>query len=294
MNLLAALATIFLATSLLEAAEPVFRKTAMERLPDHITEASGTTISPSEDEFLWVVNDSGGSNEIHLIESDGTPRGSVKVNGAKNIDWEDLAGFSLDGRNFLLIADAGDNNAKRDFCTLYIVREPDLPAEGKSLDHEIPLAWKIDFSWEGGPKDCEAVAIDPITKKILLISKRTTPPEVHELPLRPTEKMAITKKIGTTQVMAPSLSFIGYRNQPTAMDISANGARAVLLTYYGVFVFDRKNGESWSEVFEGKSLKPRPHGLPQAEAVAISHDGREIFTLSEGKEANMLVLEIAE
>jgi hypothetical protein len=261
------------------------------RLPAHITEASGVAVSAVDNGFLWVVNDSGGSNEIHLIESNGTSRGSVKVKGAKNTDWEDLSGFSLDGENFLMIADTGDNSGKRDFCTLYIVREPTLPANGKPLDGEISLAWKIEFSWEGGPKDCEAVAIDAVRKKILLVSKRTSPPEVHELPLRPVNKKTVTKKVGTTQVIAPRLSFIKYGNQPTGMDISADGNRAVLVTYYGLFVFDRKKEEEWSEVFARKSLQPRAHGLTQAESVALSHDGQLIFTLSEGKKERILILE---
>jgi len=294
MKLEAVLSIILLTVSLHATAEPAFRKKDMKpdpRLPDHITEASGAAVSGANKNFLWVVNDSGGSNEIHLIQSDGTSRGSVKVKAAKNRDWEDLAGFSSGGENFLMIADTGDNDSKRDFCTLYVVREPALPQDGKSLDEKIPLAWKIDFTWEGGPRDCESVAIDPTSEKILLVSKRTSPPEVHELPLRPNGKRTMTKKIGTVRVMAPSLSFIKYRNQPTGMDISVNGNRAVIVTYYGLFVFDRKKDETWSVAFAGKSLTSNPHGLPQAEAVALSHNnGRLIFALSEGKGTKILAL----
>ena len=294
MNRNAALVVILLAINLPIKAEPVFREKEMHvapRLPEHITEASGAAISAKDNEFLWVVNDSGGTNEIHLVQSDGIPRGSVKIEGASNHDWEDLAGFSLNGEDFLMIADTGDNDSRRDFCTLYVVREPNLPKNGKSISGEIALAWKIEFSWEGDPRDCESIAIDTKERKIILISKRNSPPEVHELPLRPITKKAVTKKIGITRVIAPSLGFIKIRNQPTAMDICADGSRAVLATYYGLFVFDREKGKTWSDVFAGKSHTPIRHGLAQAEAVALSADGRLILTLSEGKGSHMSILE---
>ena len=96
-----------------------------------ITEASGLAISPTHPDFMWVINDSGGSPDIHLLGTDGSERGKLTVKGVKNIDWEDLASFTLDGNPYLLVADTGDNNAKRETRTFYILREPTLPAEGK-------------------------------------------------------------------------------------------------------------------------------------------------------------------
>ena len=293
----ATLYSIFASGCLIANAAAVFNKKDKEadrRLPKHITEASGTMVSAAKSGFLWVLNDSGGGNELHLIESDGTSRGSVMVSGAKNIDWEDLAGYSCDGKNYLIVADIGDNNSKRKSCTLYVVQEPNLPANGKNLHGKIPLVRKIDFKWEGGPKDCEAVAVDPSSDTILLVSKRTVPPEVHVLPLQPTDKNPTTKKIGTMNVMAPGLSFVRLLSQPTGMDISSDWNRAVLLTYYGLFVFERKRQESWHDVFKSKSLNSIPHGLKQAEAVALSKNGKQVFALSEGKNAGFLMLDEVE
>ena len=39
-----------------------------------ITEASGLAISPTRPDFMWVINDSGGSPEIHLVGTDGGDR----------------------------------------------------------------------------------------------------------------------------------------------------------------------------------------------------------------------------
>ncbi|MES2658208.1 MAG: hypothetical protein V4689_06295 [Verrucomicrobiota bacterium] len=248
-----------------------------------IKEASGLAVSPKNENFLWVINDSGGSPELHLIGTDGSERGKVKVTNAKNTDWEDLASFTLDGNSYLLIADTGDNNSKRKSVTLHILREPKLPADGQKLDGTVAADWHIDFTYEGGPRDCESVAVDSASGKIILISKRTKPPEVYELPLRAPKKkgVLVAKKIGQTAVTAPvSLPFA---DQPVSMDISEDRSLAAVVTYYGVFLFPHKSDESWADAFSHKPVPLGPHGIGQAESVAISKDGKSIYVVAEGK-----------
>ena len=247
-----------------------------------ITEASGLAVSPSFDDFLWIINDSGGTPEIHLCNRDGTPRGSVKIKGVKNRDWEDLAAFVYKGQSYLLIADTGDNTSKRESVSLFIVREPALPADGKSVTGEIPLAWKIEFTFEDGPRDCEAVAVDPHERKIILVSKRTNPPVVYELLLRTWEKRPVAKRIGTTKTIAPVLNFLPHRNQPTGLDIAPDGSAAAIVTYHGIFLFPKGKGQGWADAFAAQPAWRRGHKLPQAESVAFSKDWKTIFCVSEG------------
>ncbi|MEK6230273.1 MAG: hypothetical protein N2A42_00275 [Luteolibacter sp.] len=266
-------------------AEPDFRLQPVpaKLMSPAINEASGLAVSPKDADFLWIVNDSGGTTEIHLVNTDGTARGSVSVEGTANRDWEDLAAFSLDGKPYLLIADIGDNGSARKFCTLYIVAEPSLPAEGKNVSGKAPAAWKINFTYEDGPRDCEAIAVDAADKKIILINKRTAPPVVYELALRP-DKNPTARRIATTETKATGLTLpISFRNQPTGMDISADGSMAVLATYHGAFLFRKKNAETWSDAFARKAKSLGPHGLQQAESVAFAPDGKSIYLVSEGK-----------
>ena len=254
-----------------------------------VTEASGLAVSSRDDRFLWTINDSGGTPDLHLLGIDGTDRGEVKITNAKNTDWEDIASFKLDGKPWLLVADTGDNNSKREFCTLHLLREPKLPAEGKKLEGTVAAEWHIDFTYEGGARDCESVAVDPVRKKIILISKRTKPPEVYELPLVAPEKkgVIVAKKIGQTEVKAPiSLPFA---DQPVSLDISEDRSLAAVLTYYGVFLFPRKADESWADAFSHQPVPLGPHGLAQAESVAFSKDGKSICVVSEGKNSPIKV-----
>lgn len=250
-----------------------------------INEASGLAISATNPEFMWVINDSGGTPDLHLVGTDGTDRGKVTLKGVKNIDWEDLASFKLGGKSYLLVADCGDNGAKRQTGFLHIIREPALSVAGKSLAGAVAPAWQIEFRYPGGPRDCESVAVDSQAGKILLISKRTDPPEVYELPLRASGKKGIltARPIGPTAVNSPGGSLIPFSNQPTGLDIPSDGSLAAVVTYYSVFVFPRSPGETWAEAFSKKPTVLPPHKLGQAESVALSKDGKTIFAISEGR-----------
>lgn len=252
---------------------------------DGITEASGMAVSSRDGRFLWIVNDSGAKPDIHLIQTDGTGRGSVRLKDVKNKDWEDLDSFTLNGKSYLLVADTGDNDSKRESCTLWILREPDLPKDGANLDATVIPGSKIQFRYEDGPRDCESVAVDEKAGKILLISKRTKPPCVYQLPLVLDNKRGtlIARKVGTTEVRCPVISLIPFRDQPTGLDISADGKLAAAVTYCGVFLFPKKPGEDWAAAFSRQPTVLPPHHLTQAESVAISKDGKSIFVVSEGK-----------
>lgn len=255
-----------------------------------VTEASGLAISSANPPFMWLINDSGGTPEIHLTGTDGTNRGKVTLKGVANTDWEDLAAFSLHGENYLLVADTGDNASQRQSCVLHILREPALPGAGKQLAATATPAWQIQFQYEGGPRDCEAVAVDAKAGKIILLSKRTNPPEVYELPLRPAKSgLQTARKIGQALVKAPEHSVVPYRNQPTGLAIAADHSLAAVVTYYGVFLFPRQASESWADAFAKPATMLEPHLLPQAEAVALSKDGKRIHVASEGRDSPLRI-----
>lgn len=269
-----------------ESAAPAFLKQdpAGKLGSSAINEASGLAASSRAPGFLWVINDSGSKPELHLIETHGRYRGKTTLTGARNVDWEDLASFQLGGKPYLLAADTGDNESKRDSCTLYVLNEPEPPAGDKTLDHQSRVQWQIRFRYEDGPRDCESVAVDAATGKILLLSKRTEVPFVYELPLKPGDnaKVLTARKIGKTSVQAPTGNRIPFANQPTGFDLTPDASMAAVVTYYGVFVFPRKPEEGWDAAFSRDPINLGPHALPQAEAVAFSKDGTSVLAISEG------------
>lgn len=250
-----------------------------------LTEASGLAVSSKNDRFLWAINDSGGRPDLYLFHTDGSDAGKITLSQSKNTDWEDLASLTLDGKCYLLVADTGDNRASRESYTLYILLEPELPPTGQKLNGTASIAWSLVFSYEGGPRDCEALAVDPVSEKIILVSKRTKPPEIYELPLRDPKLPGriIAKKIGVTHTNSPAARFIPFANQPVGMDFNEDGSQAAIVTYHSVFLFSRSPKQPWAEAFGKMPTTLAPHGLPQAESIAFAKSGKQIHLVSEGK-----------
>ena len=263
-------------------------------LPAVIRESSGLAASRRDPRILWTHNDSGDQPVLYALEANGARRGILRLTGARNIDWEDLASFQLDGRAYLLIADVGDNASQRTDCALLIIEEPD-PATLSPLDETpVRIAWTIPVSYLDGPRDVESVAVDPEAGLIYLLAKRTSPHGLYTLPLRIPADGVIPAATPVAQVPnaffpQPSISQAllplptgRYRTQPTGMDFAADGSAAVVLGYGDVLLFPRQNDEPWKTTLMRPPVVLAPHGFIQAEGVAFGADNCTIFVSSEG------------
>ncbi|MFT3783977.1 MAG: hypothetical protein QM790_18350 [Nibricoccus sp.] len=263
-----------------------------------LTESSGLASSRRSDDLLWSHNDSSGQPVLYGVSTKGVSRGSVRIAGVKNVDWEDVASFELDGRGWLLIADTGDNGGKRKDCSLIVIAEPDPSALSPGKEVVAAVAWRVPFVFPDGSHDCEAVAVDSTERKIYLISKRTTPATLYSLPLKPAGSeggLGLTpleatfvlqlKNIPQPDSRQKALPTPGghWRNYVTAMDISPSSDAAVVLTYGDVLVYFRRHNEAWPIAFTHAPVVLAPHNLIQAEAAAFSRDGRDIFVTGERK-----------
>ncbi len=256
----------------------------------NLSETSGIAVSGATPGVIWAINDSGNGPFLRAMSTTGSDLGFVRLQQARNIDWEDLAAFSLDGEHYLLVADTGDNNTARKVSWLYIVAEP-RPGEDGRFSGDVALVSRLPFRYEDGSHDCEAIAVDVEGDRILLITKRETPAAVYELPLtliamprRPLEARRIASAVGLPRPsMAEMLEspLLGpWRHQPTAADLSPDGRTLALLTYRNVYLYTREGSERWSE-----SLARTPRQLPlprlaQFEAVAFS--GEHLVVVAEG------------
>ena len=257
-----------------------------------IDEASGLARSQRDPNVLWVVNDDGPS-VLHAIDTTGGMLGRVKIADASNRDWEDMASFTLDGVPYLLLADIGDNDGDRKDVRFYVVEEPD-PAEKK-----VDYAWRVDFSYPGGPRDAEAVAVDVENDRVLVMSKRDIPARLYSVPLRPdSDKRQVASALAAVGGLPqPSRRDVEYAPRtddyywrPTGMDLSDDGNRAIVLTYGGVFLFDREPGTDWAEAFQGVPTVVSRTRNRQAEAIAFSAAGNAVFITIEQRNAPLFRL----
>ena len=243
-----------------------------------INEASGLALSHREDGRLWTMNDGGSPPDIYALAPDGTMHGSVRLANASNVDWEDMASFEFDGVALLLIADVGDNFAKREHVTLYIVEEPDLSTP------EVKTSWQISYQYPDGPQDAEAVAVDASEQLVYVLSKRTIPVKLFSIPLTHTagaENEVVTAKYlgDVTSIPQPTqddldraLAEQNWHWQATAMDFSADGRTAIILTYRAVYLYDRQIGETWLDALQRSPDVFELGSIRGAEAASLSHD----------------------
>jgi len=239
-----------------------------------ITESSGLASSRRHPNVLWTHNDSGARADVHAFDMAGRNLGTWRVQGAASRDWEDMASFTLGGKHWLLLADVGDNERRRKTPRLYLVPEPDAdpnrPA-GPGV-RQVRAAMTIPFCYDNGCQDCEAVAVDPNARVVILIAKRGKR-VVYEMPLpdRAPPAPLTARKIATLD--------LGW---VSAMDISPDGRRAIVGTYGNLLEFTRSPGESWAAAFARKGRMIVAPLRRQGEAVCFGRDGKTIYLTSEG------------
>ena len=239
-----------------------------------IDESSGLARSLLNPDAFWTHNDSGDIPRLFLIDRSGQTLARLVVEGAQAIDWEDIASFKHGPHSYLLIGDVGDNAAKRELYTLYIVREPQIDRETRQpvVDNIRPLI-TIPFTYEDGPHNCESIAVDSSEGKIYLVSKeRSHECNVYELPL-PMEEV-------TEQLVARKVARLDI-SRTTAMDISPDGMRAVVLTYGDAYEYVRDKDETWVEAFARKGRTLRMPPRVKGESICYGADSKTLYLTSE-------------
>lgn len=260
-----------------------------------LDEASGLAQSLADPTLLWVLNDSGGLPALYRVGLNGNDHGRADVAKTMNWDWEALTAFSYQGRPALLIADTGDNAAVRDTVTLYAVSDP-----GRTGTPE--LIWRLDFRYEDGPRDCEAMAVDAQTQHIYLLSKRDRVPVLYRLPLPSSAPKGplVAERLGEigalpkvpSQNIKNSPNSARYLSMPTAMDFLADSSGAVIVTPKDAYRYSRGPGQSWLSALRAKPTVITLPVLRQIEAAALSAEGSDLFITSERRPAPLVRLRL--
>ncbi|SFK78605.1 hypothetical protein [Lysobacter sp. cf310] len=250
-----------------------------------LDEISGLAASRRHPGVLWMIDDGGNPERLFAVADDGERLATFRIEGVTKTDWEDVSSFRLGGRNYLLIADTGDNGGLRRSLQLHIVEEP-----AKLENARLRPAWSIAFRWPDGARDCEAVAVDAANGRILLISKKRQPPELFTLPLRPAGTGLLTAQrsgalAGVPQPSAEALKrnprSARLQSQVTAADVSPDGRTLAVMTYRYLLLYPRRGGQSWSAAVAAPPKLLTLPWLPQAEALGWSADGRSLYATGE-------------
>jgi len=249
-----------------------------------IAESSGLACSRREPGFFWTHNDSGGEARIFLFDAKGRNLGSCRLKDVFAYDFEDMFSFQSRDRSYLVLCDVGNNVRAAPVQILHVIEEPRFEAK-KGVDVEqVAVVQTIYLSYEDDHRDCEAVGVDPTSRTLLFVTKeRDKECYVYSLPWPESKarKALPAQRIATLKL--PTV---------TAMDVSPDGRRAVVLTYGNAFEYVRAEKEDWRHAF---SREPREIMVPervQGESICFGPDGKTLYLTSEKLPTPLLVVPV--
>jgi hypothetical protein len=254
--------------------EPEFHRG--KKLAEHklkaLKEVSGLAASINNPGLLWAHNDSGNGADIFLIDQNLTVKQRFVLAGVKNRDWEDIVvGPGPDStRNYLFVAEIGDNEAVFPFKYIYRFEEPEI-RDPQQESVTIAEFETIIFRLPDGPKDTEALLIDPKTRNLMVVSKREEPVNVYQIEYPYATSDTLTAKQITTlplkQIVAGSFSF--------------DGNEILMKNYNHIYYWKNSSNMSLLELLK-EQPKEIPYSIePQGESITWAHDDSGFFTISE-------------
>lgn len=284
-----------------------------------LIECSGLAASRSNPGVLWLHNDSSSGSEFYAVLEDGSIAHTYRIAGFVNepdwhgtigIDMEDIAlgPGALDGREYLYIADFGDNLGSRtppdSVLRLFRVVEPQVPPSGTNASRDTNvLVEAFGFTYQRTDHrsvkyDSEALLVDWDTGTPYVVTKRHGLGSGYvykfPMPLDPSwtaENPATLILVSQDPLVLPLF--------PTAGDASRDAQRVVLRSYFAeAYEYYRPAGAGFDEIFSA-SASSRMHRFsvpagPQHEAIGYGPDGKTLITATEGKGTEISKLSAAE
>ncbi|NVN17415.1 hypothetical protein GUA46_03600 [Muricauda sp. HICW] len=195
-----------------------------------LKEVSGLEVT--QDGKVWVIEDSGNKDKIYRVNKAAEIKESLKIDHAKNVDWEDL---TMDTEGNLYIGDFGNNKNAREDLVIYKVTKDEM-------EKKEPNADKIEFSYPqqtNFPPEKDSLYFDTegffhLNDYLYIFTKNRTRPYtgktlIYRVPEREGQYKA--EFLG-------DLFLCGDQNHcsVTSADISPDGKTIALLSYGFVFL----------------------------------------------------------
>jgi len=225
---------------------------------------TGTLQSPR------VIESSGVAASRAATDLTGADRGFVRIDGARAVDWEDIAlGPCPAWRGTCLyIADTGDNDRTRKSVVIYAVPEPDPPGKGKGPGRSAPGA-ALRIKYSGGPDDVEAIYVSPRDSAVYLVSKgRTGAVQLYRLPRNAWGADTVITVSPLQQL--PISPFATLGRLVTSAAIRPDGRLVAIRTYTEIYTF-----------VPGDGGRLTPSGWPACNITGLEVQGEAIDFLDD-------------
>jgi hypothetical protein len=230
---------------------------ALQLRDQRILESSGLAASPRHAGVLWTHNDSGDAARLFAVGPDGRVLATLTLAGVEARDWEAMAaGRDEAGRPALFAGDIGDNLGAWSSVSVYQVQEP------ASLGDATLPAKRYEFRYADGPRDAEALLVDPRDNRLYVASKEDGGGGLYQAPARlRTDRVNRLRRIAE---VPPSI---------TDGTFSPDGRAFVLRDYSAAYVFAAPGRQV------GAFALPLQR---QGESITWSPDGDGVLVGSEG------------
>jgi hypothetical protein len=252
-----------------------------------LTEISGIEVGRGP---RFIVHNDDGHPDLWVVDASGEIVRQLRINGARNRDWEDITRIEHGGQSLLAIGDIGDNLGRRSSIQVYFIEWPTPEAP-----LAINLVHRLELSYPDGPRDCEAMAYDPASERLLFLTKRDKPPRLYgvEISQALRESNLQLEFLATAPTFRPPTHGDMKRwgedgvwvSRPTGMDIDSAGKLAAVITYRSLYLFQRQPGQSWEEAFQNSPREFHGPASLDEEAIAFGPDNEALFISSEGYSA---------
>lgn len=252
------------------ATDPCDARAASIDLPAEVAEISGIAASRRYPGVYWTHNDSGGEPVVFALDGSGRVLGRVRVSGARNRDWEDIALGPCPDGTCLYIADTGDNRLRRSDAAIYRVPEP-APGDSASRPAE-----RFKLRFPDGPRDVEAVYVLPDTTIYLVGKGRGHPIALYRAapPFGDVVDLEEIQRFGTT---AAALA-----DQVTGAAATPDGRWVTIRSYTSLRFYHPEPDGRLAPALDGAVVDLQPLAEPQGEGVEILEDGTVLLTSEAG------------
>jgi hypothetical protein len=271
------------------------------KLHSELVENSIAVTSVRQPGIIFAANDSRNAPLLFAFDSTGKARAMWRVPGVRNRDWEAAALGPCGSRDSvpscLYIGDVGDNEAQREFVSIYRLPEPAVPETAPNS--RLPTPERIDFRYSDRGHDVEAMyvardgSIFLITKRRLLDANRNPRRSlIFRLPPTAWDSSGIV-----TAMLVDSLPIVpgsAPGRLVTDASLSADGRSLAVRTYSEAFVFA-------VDTTRGLPVVGKPPtsctvlGLDehQGEGIGWWWDSRRLVLTSEGRNAPLFLITCA-
>lgn len=227
-----------------------------------IHESSGLAASDRHPGYLYTMNDMGNSAQVFALAPDGTTAAVLTLDGAENVDWEDIA--VADGRVY--VGDIGGAKTGRSTIDVLVFAEPD------ELVDSSPDWSRIELTYPDGAHNAEALLVHRGTDRIYVVTKSPQGAGIYAAPEDPgtgdndLTRVADAPPVVTGGDFAASGDMFALRNEKRAFLFARLGTHLRVLD-----LPDSPQGESLAWV--GDTLRVGSEGVrSQIDTVPLRAD----------------------